>query len=85
MTKNVNIPEDCKQKTPKSAVFEKLNLVQESPEKVSLCLFKRAAARLVSSFSLTQKSCKTIGQGFKQGSEKLISVEQEMRSTFHEK
>ena len=75
-----DLSEDCKQRTPKSSVFDKLNLKQETPEKIAMDLFRRAAARLVSSFSLTQKSCKTTEQGFNRASEWLATVEDHMRS-----
>ena len=83
--RNIYISEDCKQTSPRSTVLKKLNLKEEAPEENGIDLYRRAAARLVSSFSLTQKSCKTTEQGLKQGSERLSSVDREMRSVLKEK
>jgi len=44
--------EDCKQITPRSSVLKKLNLKHEAPQEIGMNLYKRAAARLISSFSL---------------------------------
>jgi len=77
--------EDCKQMTPKTTVLKKLNFKQEAPQENGMNLYKRAAARLISSFSITQKSCKTVEQGFDQGSQRLSTVDREMRSVLKEK
>ena len=80
--------EDCI--FPKESIQRKLGLDIDllrniKPTEKGLKVFKKVAARFVSSFSIAQKSCKTYEAGFKEASSRLVNVSELMELAIQER